>query len=171
MIFVLIFLRFLLLKYYFLPMYLCRQLKYAQRCIRNIRIFCWLCLFFIFLYKNKRLEFLFSNLGFFVLWFVWLSTAFGQPFFKPKVTRSSTPIFHGQQSWRFLTTSWDFWVLHFEHVFLTSPFLTFSVCFCRKDCFTNLYFKGCVELLLLTDESKEIFQMVETVGRKWGRTF
>lgn len=75
------------------------------------------------------------------------------------------------QSWRFLTTSWDFWVLHFEHVFLTSPFLTFSVCFCRKDCFTNLYFKGCVELLLLTDESKEIFQMVETVGRKWGRTF
>lgn len=75
------------------------------------------------------------------------------------------------QSWRFLTTSWDFWVLHFEHVFLTSPFLTFSVCFCRKDCFTNLYFKGCVEMLLLTDESKEIFQMVETVGRKWGRTF
>lgn len=96
MIFAPIFLRFLLLKYYFLPMHLYRQLKYAQRCIRNIRIFCWLCLFFIFLYKNKRLEFLFSNLEFFVLWFVWLSTVFGQPFFKPKVTRFSTPIFHGQ---------------------------------------------------------------------------
>lgn len=171
MIFVPIFLRFLLLKYYFLPMYLYRQLKYAQRCIRNIRIFCWLCLFFIFLYKNKRLEFLFSNLGFFVLWFVWLSTVFGQPFLNQKLRGYLHQFSTVNQSWRFLTTSWDFWVLHFEHVFLTSPFLTFSVCFCRKDCFTNLYFKGCVDMLLLTDESKEIFQMVETVGRKWGRTF
>lgn len=36
------------------------------------------------------------------------------------------------QSWRFLTTSWDFWVLHFEHVFLTSPFWLFPSVFAEK---------------------------------------
>lgn len=121
--------------------------------------------------KTKVWNFYFANLGFFVLWFVWLSTVFGQPFLNQKLRRFLHQYSTVNQSWRFLTNIWDFWVLHFEHVFLTSPFLTFSVCFCRKDCFTNLYFKGCVEMLLLTDESKEIFQMVETVGRKWSCTF
>ncbi|KAG8312633.1 hypothetical protein J6590_018273 [Homalodisca vitripennis] len=37
---------------------------------------------------------------------------------------------------------------------------------CRKDCFTSPYFKGCIEALLMTDESEEIFQMVETLGKK-----
>lgn len=46
--------------------------------------------------KTKVWNFYFANLGFFVLWFVWLSTVLGQPFFKPKVTTFSTPIFHGQ---------------------------------------------------------------------------
>ncbi|XP_054278291.1 ion transport peptide-like isoform X2 [Macrosteles quadrilineatus] len=36
---------------------------------------------------------------------------------------------------------------------------------CRKDCFTSDYFKGCIEALLLKDESGEILEMVETLGR------
>lgn len=123
--------------------------------------------------KLKSLAFLILlSWGLFLIWFDWLSIVFGQPFFIPKINAFFTPIFHGQpvlaifdDHLRFL--GFAFWTCL---VFLTSPFLTFSVCFCRKDCFTSLYFKGCVEMLLLTDESKEIFQMVETVGRKWGRT-
>lgn len=62
----------------------------------------------------------------------------------------------------------DFFIFdHLIFVFCGFAYLC-CVCFCRKDCFTSPYFKGCIEALLMIDESEEISQMVETLGKKWG---
>ncbi|XP_022119612.1 CHH-like protein isoform X2 [Pieris rapae] len=37
---------------------------------------------------------------------------------------------------------------------------------CRSDCFTTLFFKGCVESLCLSDEMEELDLMIDFIGKR-----